>query len=155
MTRETLILMEGGWSMVPEGWVFLTEVGMDYEADIIVGLLEDNGLSAAKHFPGAGEYLKLAYGMASGVQIYVPKEQIEEGKALLQEGFLSEGSAASEGTLNPDGNEGSGEEGTFGKDKTKLSPEGEKAGLLTLFAVLVLLTFVIWVFWQGSAFFSH
>lgn len=141
--------------MVPEGWVYLTEVGMDYEADIIVGLLEDNGVSAVKHYPGAGEYLKLAYGMASGVRVYVPKEQFEAGKGLLTEGLPGEIPVNGDGTLNTNGDEWTGKEGMSVEDKKKLGPEGKNAGPLTLFAVLLLLAFVLWVFWQGSGFFSH
>ncbi len=140
--------------MIPEGWVCLREVGMDYEADIIVGLLEDNNISAVKHYPEAGEYLKLAYGMASGVRIYVPKEDYEQGKALLAESLLSE----PEGQADVESLEAEGpleDAGLTGNEALPDLSVRNRLGGFGLFAMVLIVAFVVWAFWQGATFFTR
>ncbi|MDI6812374.1 MAG: DUF2007 domain-containing protein [Desulfitobacteriaceae bacterium] len=141
--------------MIPEGWVCLREVGMDYEADIIVGLLEDNNISAVKHYPEAGEYLKLAYGMASGVRIYVPKEDYEQGKALLAESLLSEPEDTGQADLEPIEAEGPLEDAGLIENEALPGLHLKTTGHFGLLAFVLLLAFVVWAFWQGSTFFTR
>lgn len=63
-------------------WVFLTNVLTEVEADIIFGLLEQEGIPAQKAYPGVGN-LKAAYGLINGVEIYVPKDYVEQAKDIL------------------------------------------------------------------------
>lgn len=67
-----------------DSWVFLCGVNQEPEADIIIGLLNEEGISASKDFPEAGQFLKVAYGLTSGVDIYVPEKEIEKAKELLE-----------------------------------------------------------------------
>lgn len=153
--------------MIPKGWVCLKEVGMDYEADIIIGLLQDNHISTVKHYPEAGEYLKLAYGMASSVRIYVAPEDYAQGKALLAESeakrasnelvdgdYLSddqgqiagEGRTEADSTTEPDG---------WIKEEALAGSQAKRTGRFSLIAFLLIVILLIWVYWQGSAFFSR
>ena len=63
-------------------WVFLTSVATEIEADILLGLLEQENIPVRKVFPGIGN-LKATYGLMSGVEVYVPEEQIRQAKILL------------------------------------------------------------------------
>ncbi|AFM00612.1 hypothetical protein Desde_2267 [Desulfitobacterium dehalogenans ATCC 51507] len=63
-------------------WVFLTNVTTEVEADIIIGLLEQEGILAQKAYPGAGN-LKVTYGLINGVEIYVPEERAKQAKEIL------------------------------------------------------------------------
>lgn len=63
-------------------WVFLTSVATEIEADILIGLLEQENFPAKKIYPGIGN-LKATYGLMSGVEIYVPKDLIIQAKELL------------------------------------------------------------------------
>lgn len=65
-------------------WTYLCGVGQDLEADIIIGLLEAQNIPAFKRYPGAGEFMKIAYGLTSGVDIFVPGQYLDNAKDLLQ-----------------------------------------------------------------------
>lgn len=67
-----------------EGWVYLCGISQELEADIIVGVLKDNDITALKDYPEAGGFLKIAYGLTSGVDIYVPELQIKKARELLE-----------------------------------------------------------------------
>lgn len=63
-------------------WIFLTSVATEIEADIVIGLLEQENIAVKKIYPGIGN-LKATYGLMSGVEIYVPKDLILQAKDLL------------------------------------------------------------------------
>lgn len=63
-------------------WVFLTSVATEFEADILIGLLELENIPTKKIYPGIGN-LKATYGLMSGVEIYVPKDLILLAKDLI------------------------------------------------------------------------
>lgn len=65
-----------------KNWVYLTSVMTEVEADIVIGLLEQEHIPAQKAFPGIGN-LKATYGLINGVEIYVPKEQAMQAKEIL------------------------------------------------------------------------
>lgn len=67
-----------------EGWVYVYGVAQEVEADIVLGLLQEEGIPAVKRYPGAGQFLKLAYGLTSGVDIYVPESDSVRARELLQ-----------------------------------------------------------------------
>ncbi|WP_240985298.1 putative signal transducing protein [Acididesulfobacillus acetoxydans] len=78
--------------MVQEaGWVLVYGVAQEVEADIVLGLLQEEGIPALKRYPGAGQFLKLAYGLTSGVDIYVPVSQAARAKLLLAGGIKENG----------------------------------------------------------------
>ncbi len=66
------------------GWEYLRGVPQDPEADIIIGFLESQGIPVIKHYPEAGQFLKTAYGLTSGVDLYVPEEHLADAKQLLE-----------------------------------------------------------------------
>lgn len=63
-------------------WTFLINVTTDIEADILIGLLEQENIPAKKIYPGIGN-LKATYGLMSGVDVYVPDNMILQAKDLL------------------------------------------------------------------------
>ena len=68
-------------------WVLLKECYNDKEADVITSILEVEAIPILRKYPGAGEYLKVAYGMTSGVQLFVPEDMAELSKDLIQQPF--------------------------------------------------------------------
>ncbi|KLU58895.1 hypothetical protein CEB3_c49130 [Peptococcaceae bacterium CEB3] len=78
--------------MVQEaGWVLVYGVAQEVEADIVLGLLQEEGIPALKRYPGAGGFLKLAYGLTSGVDIYVPASEAARAGRLLAGGIEENG----------------------------------------------------------------
>lgn len=71
--------------MVKENWVFLCGVNQDQEADIIVALLNQENIPTLKQYPEAGGFLKIAYGLTAGVDLYVPGLLREKALELVQE----------------------------------------------------------------------
>jgi len=146
--------------MIPEGWVCLKEVAMDYEADIIVGLLQDNNISAVKHYPEAGEYLKLAYGLVGSVRVYVAPEDYDSSKALLASREVSElieliTDAPNDGTdLTQVAAEGINETLNL-KDKAEVRLWTRRKGILVIIALMLILAFALWAYRQGAVFFSR
>ncbi|MHB8125832.1 MAG: putative signal transducing protein [Desulfitobacteriaceae bacterium] len=65
-------------------FVYLCGVPRDPEADIIIGLLESQGIPVSKLYPESGQFLKTAFGLTSGVDLYVPKEHLAAAKQLLE-----------------------------------------------------------------------
>lgn len=70
--------------MFGENWTYLCGVLKDYEADIIIGLLNEENISVVKQYPEAGEFLKVAYGFSHGVDLFVPAESLADALLLLQ-----------------------------------------------------------------------
>lgn len=68
-------------------WVLLKQCYNDKEADVITSILEAEAIPVLRKYPGAGEYLKVAYGMNSGVQLFVPEDMAELAKELIQQPF--------------------------------------------------------------------
>ncbi|ODA42803.1 hypothetical protein DSBG_0421 [Desulfosporosinus sp. BG] len=71
--------------MVGENWSYLCGVTQDLEADIIIGLLNEDSIPAIKQYPEAGAFLKIAYGLTTGVDLYVPTDVREAALQLIQE----------------------------------------------------------------------
>ncbi|MDW7738474.1 MAG: DUF2007 domain-containing protein [Bacillota bacterium] len=67
-----------------ENWVILTEVENDLEADIICGLLNENGIPGRKadSSPYTGA-MRVIGGLAFEVQILVPEKFFNEAKEML------------------------------------------------------------------------
>jgi hypothetical protein len=63
-------------------WAFLKGVATEIEADILIGLLEQENIPVKKHYPGIGN-LKAAYGLLNGVELYVPDDLILQARELL------------------------------------------------------------------------
>ncbi|MHB1651946.1 MAG: putative signal transducing protein [Desulfitobacteriaceae bacterium] len=85
-----------------EGWAYLCGVSQEYEADIILGLLNEQGIPTTKDHPGAGEFLKIAYGLANGVDIYVPKAELEKAQELLEHSVLNQGEDINDPSVEPE-----------------------------------------------------
>jgi len=68
-----------------ENWSYLCGVSQDYEADIIIGLLNEENILAIKQYPDAGAFLKIAYGLTTVVDLYVPTGSREAALQLIQE----------------------------------------------------------------------
>ena len=71
--------------MVGENWSYLCGVTQDLEADIIIGLLNEESIPAIKQYPEAGAFLKIAYGLTTGVDLYVPTGSREAALQLIQD----------------------------------------------------------------------
>lgn len=71
--------------MVGENWSYLCGVSQDLEADIIIGLLNEERITVIKQYPEAGAFLKIAYGLTTGVDLYVPNGSREAALQLIQE----------------------------------------------------------------------
>ncbi|NLY39977.1 MAG: DUF2007 domain-containing protein [Firmicutes bacterium] len=71
--------------MADEQWVFLVEAYNDVEAQIILGLLESEGIPARKEdsdpFTGA---MRVLGGQAYEINILVPPSRLEQARALLR-----------------------------------------------------------------------
>ena len=63
-------------------WTFLKGVATEIEADILIGLLEQENIPVRKHYPGIGN-LKASYGLLNGVELYVPDVLILQAKELI------------------------------------------------------------------------
>lgn len=63
-------------------WDLLISVTTEIEADILIGLLEQENIPSRKIYPGIGN-LKASYGLMSGVDVYVPNQLILQAKELL------------------------------------------------------------------------
>jgi hypothetical protein len=63
-------------------WSFLTSVATEIEADILLGLLDQEKIPVRKVYPGIGN-LKATYGLLNGVELYVPESQLQLAKILL------------------------------------------------------------------------
>ncbi len=63
-------------------WAFLINVTTEIEADILIGLLEQENIPSKKLYPGIGN-LKATYGLMNGVEVYVPDNLILRAKDLL------------------------------------------------------------------------
>lgn len=71
--------------MVGENWSYLCGVSQDIEADIIIGLLNEESILAIKQYPDAGAALKITYGLTTGVDLYVPFSSREAALQLIKE----------------------------------------------------------------------
>ncbi|WP_407308818.1 hypothetical protein [Desulfosporosinus sp. SB140] len=71
--------------MIEENWTFLCGVNQDQEADIIVALLNQESIPSLKKYPEAGGFLKIAYGLTAGVDLYVPSHLRLKALELVQE----------------------------------------------------------------------
>lgn len=71
--------------MDKENWSYLCGVSQEYEADIIIGLLNQESILAIKQYPDAGAFLKIAYGLTTGVDLYVPFGSREAALQLIKE----------------------------------------------------------------------
>lgn len=67
-----------------EDWVFLLEVFTEMEADIIVGMLEANGIPFRKEADSFTGAMRVIGGQAYEVRILVPAKMVEQARALLQ-----------------------------------------------------------------------
>jgi len=71
--------------MVGEDWSYLCGVTQDLEADIIIGLLTEESIQVIKQYPDAGAFVKIAYGLKTEVDLYVPTVSLEAALQLIQE----------------------------------------------------------------------
>lgn len=74
--------------MVGENWSYLCGVTKDLEADIIIGLLNEESIPAIKQYPDAGASLKIAYGLTTDVELYVPTISLETALQLIRESLV-------------------------------------------------------------------
>ena len=66
-------------------WELLTEVQGRWEADIIKAYLAGSGIDSELFQEAAGQLFPTALDILGRVQIFVPKEQAEEARKLLEE----------------------------------------------------------------------
>jgi hypothetical protein len=66
-------------------WELLTEVQGRWEADIIKAFLAGSGIDSELFQEAAGQLFPTTLDILGLVQIFVPKEQAEEARKLLEE----------------------------------------------------------------------
>jgi len=71
--------------MLGEKWSYLWSVTQEIEADIIIGLLNEERIPGTKQYPEPAGFLKKAYGLSTGVDIYVPTDLREVALQLIQD----------------------------------------------------------------------
>jgi len=68
----------------PDEWAFLVNFEDDREVVIIESLLASCGIPLHRKYKGLGGYFKILTGMSAfGVDLYVPKSQLEAAKEIL------------------------------------------------------------------------
>ena len=63
-------------------WALVTYVDSEFEADVVIGLLEQEGIPTKKAYPGISN-LRDSYGLVKGVEIYVPEECSQLAKEII------------------------------------------------------------------------
>ncbi|HHY13142.1 MAG TPA: DUF2007 domain-containing protein [Thermoanaerobacterales bacterium] len=64
-------------------WVHLITAHDEIEANVILGLLDANGIRGIKRYSGFSEYLKVYMGTAFNVKILVPDNVLKNAKNIL------------------------------------------------------------------------
>lgn len=64
-------------------WSFLTNVRNSQEAEIVVSLLESEGIPALKKHKGAGQFMEIYLGTANDLDLYVPGSYLETARSLI------------------------------------------------------------------------
>lgn len=64
--------------------VHLVEVYNEIEADIVEGLLEENGIPSIRKYKGTQGYMKVLLGTSLGVDIFVDPKDYEQAKEVLE-----------------------------------------------------------------------
>ena len=67
------------------GWEHLVFMYSETEADIVTGLLESEGIPVVKTYKGMGILHKVYTGKATGVDLFVPRQKLEQARRLLEE----------------------------------------------------------------------
>jgi hypothetical protein len=65
-------------------WKFLINCADDFEAGLIMGVLDDKGIPNVKKYRGAGDYMRVIGGVGKDVDIYVPAERFADAEHELQ-----------------------------------------------------------------------
>ncbi len=65
-------------------WKFLINCADDFEAGLIMGALEDQGIPTLKKYRGSGDYMRVIGGVGKDVDIYVPAEKLAAAQHELQ-----------------------------------------------------------------------
>lgn len=65
-------------------WSYLTNVYNQKEAAIVCDFLRQNGITVDRRFPGEGPLGEEEGRVKSGINLYVPKENLAEARELLQ-----------------------------------------------------------------------
>lgn len=64
-------------------WTFLVNCGDEFEAGMIIGILEAEGIQSQTQYRGAGGYIRVITGVGKDVDIYVPAGQYVRAKEIL------------------------------------------------------------------------
>jgi len=65
-------------------WKKLITARNEPEAGMICGLLEVHGVLTQRRYKGIDQYLNIIMGPVATVQIWVPEEQIQEARTILE-----------------------------------------------------------------------
>jgi hypothetical protein len=76
--------------MSEERWQVAGEVAGEFQAEILRGLLEAQGIKVWISQEGAGRVYGLGVGRLGRVQILVPEKDLEQSKALLEEYYAGQ-----------------------------------------------------------------
>ena len=64
-------------------WTFLVNCADDFEASLIIGILEGEGITSQTKYKGSGDYMKIIGGVGKNVDIYVPADQHSRATEIL------------------------------------------------------------------------
>lgn len=65
-------------------WEKLLSALNDLEADMICGLLENEGILTQRKYSGINQYLKIVMGPVVEVEIWVPYDRITEARQIIE-----------------------------------------------------------------------
>lgn len=66
-------------------WQHFLYIFNETEADIVMGLLETEGIPVLKMYKGMGIFHKVYTGKVTGVDLYVPREKLQQARQLLED----------------------------------------------------------------------
>lgn len=64
-------------------WTFLVNCADEFEASLIIGILEQEGITSQTKYKGSGDYMKIIGGVGKNVDIYVPADKHSQAMAIL------------------------------------------------------------------------
>ena len=64
-------------------WSFLMNCADDFEATFVMGALKEEGISTFKRYR-SGDHMKIIEGLGKDVDIFVPEEQLNRARQILE-----------------------------------------------------------------------
>ncbi len=65
-------------------WTFLVNCSDEFQAGMIIGFLEEEGIPSMQKYKGSGDYMKIITGVGKDVDILVPEKDHARAKEILE-----------------------------------------------------------------------